>query len=426
MHRKFAVVAGAIVLSTCLLLQAQTAQPQITDPAEYNAYVPALGEADNAKKIQLLDAFLAKYPNTVVKEQALEVKLTAQLQLNQTAAVEQTAKDILKVNPNNTRCLLILSSLFLQTQLNPQDPQFQQKVADAEAAAKRGIDTVGSLVKPATMSDVDFAKQKSLTASTHYQTLALAAAHRKDNNAALEAYIKAAELSPNDGTLFYQIASTLDKIVRAPGLSDPEKIAKSEQRIWYFARAMGIEGLQPAGKTQIDPYLVNLYKIYHGSEDGLAQVREQAKASPFPPSGFHIKTKAEMAPPPPPPPVEPPIPDDVTKMPFGQIKNVLSKGDDKAKEVFGKLKGTGMGLDGKVVSATPATLPKTIRIAVLKKTQEAEGEYDVVLTLTAAARPAAVAKGKTVEFEGVVKDFKDSPFSLMIGDGKILPPSRKP
>jgi hypothetical protein len=104
---------------------------------------------------------------------------------------------------------------------------------------------------------------------------------------------------------------------------------------------------------------------------------------------------------------------------------VLSKDDDKAKEVFGKLKAVGgMALGGTIVSFTA---PKTLKVAVLKKTQETEGAFDVVLVLAAPALAARVPKGKSIEFEGVVKDYKADPFALTLSDGKITPstPAKK-
>src|ERR1700720_4701787 len=47
--------------------------PVIKDPAEYNAYVGAIQQKDPAAKISGLEAFLAQYPNSVMKTQALEI-----------------------------------------------------------------------------------------------------------------------------------------------------------------------------------------------------------------------------------------------------------------------------------------------------------------------------------------------------------------
>src|SRR6267154_1796080 len=47
--------------------------PVIKDPAEYNAYVGAVQQTDPNAKISGLEAFLAQYPNSVMKNQALEI-----------------------------------------------------------------------------------------------------------------------------------------------------------------------------------------------------------------------------------------------------------------------------------------------------------------------------------------------------------------
>jgi hypothetical protein len=46
---------------------------EIKDPAEYNAYMGAIGQQDPAAKISGLEAFLTQYPNSVMKEDALEL-----------------------------------------------------------------------------------------------------------------------------------------------------------------------------------------------------------------------------------------------------------------------------------------------------------------------------------------------------------------
>jgi len=416
MLRKSIVIVETLMLGVVLTV-AQATQPKITDTTEYNTYMTALNEPDAAKKIGLLDAFLAKYPSTTAKEQALEVKLQAQTQAGKPLTdLMDTARALLTVNPHHERARLILAAGFLQAPPKDTDPTFQQQLSDAEANAKAGIDGINDMKRGQGVSDADYQASKNVTASTDYHVLGVIGLLRKDIPAAMENMKKAAELSPNDASLFYVIADTLAH----------QKPVDSDPMLWAYARAVVIEGQQalPAAfKQQIDTYLTRVYTARHGSDEGLAQLKEAAKASPFPPADFHVKTKAEMAPPPPPPPPEPPIPDDVTKMPFGQIKVVLSKDDDKAKEVFGKLKAVGgMALEGTIVSFTA---PKTVRVAVLKKTQETEGEYDVVLVLAAPTLAARVPKGKNIEFEGVVKDYKASPFALTLSDGKIVPPAKR-
>jgi tetratricopeptide (TPR) repeat protein len=416
MLRKSIVIAGMLVMVVVMAV-AQAAQNLPKDAAEYNVYYAAVTETDPAKKITALDAYLAKYPNSVAKEQVLEVKLQAQTQAGkQLTDLMDTARALLAVNPHHERARLILAAGFLQAPPKETDPNFQQGLSDAEANAKAGIENISNMKRGQGVSDAEYTANKNVTSSTDYHVLGVIGLLRKDIPSAMENFKKAAELSPNDASLFYTIADTLAR----------QKPVEYDQMLWAFARCAVIEGpqaLNAAGKQQVDAYLTRVYTSRHGSDEGLKELKEAAKNSPFPPDGFHIKTKAEMVPPPPPPPPEPPIPDDVTKMPFGQIKVVLSKDDDKAKEVFGKLKAVGgMDLEGKIVSFTA---PKTLHIAVLTKTQGTDGAYDIVLVLAAPTLAARVPKGKNIEFEGTVKDYKADPFALTLHEGKIVPPSKK-
>jgi len=56
---------------------------EIKDPAEYNAYVGAVQQSDAAATVSGLEAFLTQYPNSVMKEDALELLMIAYQQTNQ-------------------------------------------------------------------------------------------------------------------------------------------------------------------------------------------------------------------------------------------------------------------------------------------------------------------------------------------------------
>src|ERR1700674_6088363 len=60
---------------------------EIKDPAEYNAYVGAVQQADAAAKISGLEAFLTQYPNSVMKEEALDLLMGAYQQTANQAKV---------------------------------------------------------------------------------------------------------------------------------------------------------------------------------------------------------------------------------------------------------------------------------------------------------------------------------------------------
>src|ERR1044071_1919821 len=77
-------------------------QPQqkkeIKDPAEYNAYVGAVQQTDPNAKISGLEAFLVQYPNSVMKQDALELLMGSYQQTGNAAKMSETANKLLQAN----------------------------------------------------------------------------------------------------------------------------------------------------------------------------------------------------------------------------------------------------------------------------------------------------------------------------------------
>src|SRR5512135_1337779 len=111
-------VASTVVAQT----PAQPAQPssqaapapqpqkkEIKDPAEYNAYVGAVQQQDANAKISGLEAFLTQYPNSVMKEDALELLMGSYQQSGNQTKMMDAAQRLLQANPNNVRALALLA-----------------------------------------------------------------------------------------------------------------------------------------------------------------------------------------------------------------------------------------------------------------------------------------------------------------------------
>ena len=311
-----------VTLLMALLVVAPAAGQQITDVAEYNAYVSTLNEKTPATKLQMLDQFLAKYPNTVVKEQALEVKMNTLQQVGQSS--EPAARQLLEVNPNHLRALFWVSYFFYQTPLSPNDPELEKKLSAGGEFARRGIEQLASFQVP-NVSAEDLEKQKNAFEATFRQALGVVADIRKKYDAAQTEYRRAAELSPQDGGLFYRLGNVY--IAQRP---DP----KYNEAFWAFARVATMDGagaLQPAGRQQVDDYLRKIYEQYHGpDEEGLTQLKQQAKAQPFPPPDFKVLSKAEVA------AAAPVVPEELS---FDEIRDMLLKGEAKGEELWEKMKG---------------------------------------------------------------------------------------
>src|ERR1700704_407471 len=127
-----------------------TSQKVIKDPAEYNAYITALNTTDPAAKGAAMEAFIAQYPNSIVKIDAMEQARGAYQQAGNQAKVEQVARQILQIEPNNVPSLAIV--VYLER------AQIKDAASGAKARtdAERGLQEVPNMKKPDGMSDADF------------------------------------------------------------------------------------------------------------------------------------------------------------------------------------------------------------------------------------------------------------------------------
>src|SRR5438045_5039045 len=83
----------------------------IKRPAEYNAYIAALNLADPVRKAAAMEAFIIKYPASVVKIDALEQAMAAYQAAGNVTQVEDAANRILMTQPRNVRALAIVTFL---------------------------------------------------------------------------------------------------------------------------------------------------------------------------------------------------------------------------------------------------------------------------------------------------------------------------
>src|SRR5436309_8172862 len=162
--------------------QGQAASPQqkkeIKDPAEYNAYVGAVQQADPAAKISGLEAFLTQYPNSVMKEDALEILMGTYQQKGDPAKMGDTAQRLLQLNPNNVRALALLAYSKRVAAQAGQNPQ--QNLADAEQYGQKGLTALDSFSKPAEMSDADYQNLKKQMGGIFNAAAGVAALQKKD------------------------------------------------------------------------------------------------------------------------------------------------------------------------------------------------------------------------------------------------------
>ena len=134
----------------------------------------AVQQQDPTAKISGLEAFLTQYPNSVMKEDALDLLMATYQQANNQAKVVETANKILAANPDNVKALVLLAYY----------DRAGQKWAEAKQHAERGLQALPKWTKPEGVSDADFEKQKSQFSGLLSSVAGLSALQLKDYPAA--------------------------------------------------------------------------------------------------------------------------------------------------------------------------------------------------------------------------------------------------
>ena len=373
-------------------------QPQpkkeIKDPAEYNAYVSAVQQTDAAAKISGVEAFLAQYPNSVMKEDALDVLMKTYQQTGNLAKVIETANRLLVANPNNVDGLVLLAY----------NERAAQKWADARQHAERGLQALSIMPKPDGMSDADFEKQKTQYAGVLNSVAGFSALQLKDN-AAAEKYLRAAvEANPNNVDDVYPLAL-------ACLTATPEDDVNG---LFFIARAVNLVK-DPAGKAQITKFGHSKYVKYHGSEEGWNELLTLTASTPLPLAGFTIKAYV------PPTPAEQAA--DLVKsktakeMSFAEWELVLSAGAPAdADKVWSAIKGVPLQMEGTVMAATPTEL----QIAASQDDID-QKRADIVVTMGGTIPAKLMPKeGATLDFEGTPLSYAPTPFVMTMEKGALL------
>ncbi len=398
--------------------QAAPPQPQkkeIKDPAEYNSYIAALREANPQLQAQAFENFLQQYPNSVVKEDALEQLMAAYEKLGNAARTTETAGRVLQVDPNNVRALALLAYTKRAGAEAGQAPQ--QNAAEAMQYGQRGLQAVAATAKPEGMSDADFEKFKTQVAIIFNGSAGFGALQNKDY-ANAQKYLQAAvnlraKENANDPTALRDIYPL--------ALAYLEATPINPTGLWWIARAAALSNNNP----QIVKYGQFKYTRFHGSPEGWEQLLAQAKSSAAPPANFAV------APAPSPAEQAKMLADskDAKSMDFGEWELILSQGSpDVQQKVWSQIKGLQVPFAAKVISATRTKLELAATADAIEK-----NVADVTVTMIAPLPLASVPKaGQEIQVQAKPDSYTANPFMLQMIDGQLIakpsakPPAKKP
>jgi hypothetical protein len=423
------VVLGVAVVAAGAQDAAQPAQgqpaaaaaaqaPVIKDPAEYNAYVGAIQQKDAAAQISGMEAFLATYPNSVMKTTALEILMGAYQKANNPAKTTDTAAKLVAADPCNERALALLAYLD-RARAQGGDPNATQLLADAKKYGQIGLDCLPKFTKTDNSSDADFQKMKDQMNGIFNAALGIADLTAK-NYADARKHLRAAVDSSPDSQKDFSIVYPLALAYAGPTPADPSVPADPLDSMWYAARASTIAP-NAQYQTGIEKYAKNQYMKYHGGDDGWADVLAAAKANGTPPAVKPAPTPDEQAH----KMVQETTPD---KMDFATWEFVLTNGKPEDQDaVWTAIKGKPVQMNGTVISTTPTEF----QIAGSSDDIDAK-KADITLQFEDKIPVKMIPKdGSSFDFQGEPASYTPNPFMMTMEKGKLLKaaaptPAKKP
>ena len=376
---------------------------EIKDPAEYNAYVGAVQQTDPAAKVSGLEAFLTQYPNSVMKEDALELLMGAYQQTGNAAKMLETANKVLAANPCNIRALAL--GAYTKQAAAVADQNAQQNFTEAGQAGEKGLQCLQTATKPAGTSDADWNKLKAQTTSIFSGAAGIAAYNAKDFAKAAQYLRPAVEADPTNLLNVYDLA--LSYLAPGPGEKDVDGL-------YFIARAAALA--QGAGKDQIAKFGKSRYVKYHGSEDGWTNLLAQAATTPLPPPNFTITqyvppTPAQQA-------ADLMKSKKVEEMSFAEWQLVLSEGAPvDAEKVWTTLKGKPLQMVAHVIA-----IESTSKLQLAGSQDDIDAKRaDIDLTMTAGIPASKMPKVDTdFQFEGTPESYTPKPFLMVMDKGALL------
>jgi tetratricopeptide (TPR) repeat protein len=368
----------------------QEKKPQWKSREEYDAYQAIVGEQDPNKKIQLAQAFLEKFKDTDFKDLAYLEMLRAYQRLGDGVKAVESGQKALDASPDNLDAHTLVAYLF-PFAFKADDPEVSAKLARAETDAKRGLEILQKAQKPANVTDDQFNQGIKARRAVFNTVLGFVALQRKDYAAGVTPLKTAAEDNPNNSYGFYWL-----------GLSYLNLTPRDyDNAIWNMARAISLaKAAKDPNAEAWERYLRQTYIGYHGNDEGLADITNQAAASPAPPEGFKVA------------PMEVPKPTGNASIDaFNQTFFQLKFGGERAQKLWDGLKGEPFGVGGFVESVEKGTEPGVhlIRIDVLPQSKAAEGVYDIELRDSTQPNVKNLGKGDAVHFKGRINAYTATP-----------------
>jgi len=349
------------------------------DRNEYALVLDIRAATSPVKRLELLDQWKAKYPQSEFQQERRELYLAQYQSLGDGQRMLEIAGELVAAQPAHP------VGAYWFTLLLPED-----RMPSAEHL------TLGE--KAASQLLAGQSKSPGIELLVH-RTLGWIHWQRNENTPAEEAFRKCLELEPGNA----EVSAWLGTVLALEQKPDQQVPA-----LWQLARAASYQGsgaLPEERRRQLTSVLEQLYTSYHGDDGGIDQLRTAAAASTFPPAGFAIESRATAA--------------------LRKQDEELTRTDPqlaawvrmryKLESVDGEkyfsesLRNTALPrLKGTLVKSSPPDKPNELSIGIVDPATP-----EIVIKLSSEFTNEA-PPGRALEFEGTVDSYVKSPFALTV------------
>ncbi len=387
---------------------AQTSSQKVfKDQAESNAFYAAYNTADPAAKATALESFLQSYPNSIAKQDALELLLKTYQQLGNAGKMQDAAQRLLQVDSHNLTALVVLTYL---DQTQGQQTNNLQLLAQAAQYGQQGLQALQTAKVPEGVKPEDWEKQKKQYSTIYETAIAINALATKDYPTAQKAYTTLVAANPNDINSVYSLAQS--ELEQKPIVVDG---------LFWGARAVALaQQAAPQAVPQIQKYVHYKYVRYHGTEQGFNELLQAAATQPALPQGFTVapapspaQQAADL--------IKDRKPGDLS---FGEWEFVLTSGNQQATDYIWNppdgVKGKPVAMQGWVATASA----KSFAIFGTEDAQTS-GKPDIVLNLSETIPAKSLPKpGTLIKFQGTPDSYVSQPdFVMTMVDGYVKLPN---
>jgi tetratricopeptide (TPR) repeat protein len=159
---------------------------------------------EQAKRIELGEAFLQKYPNSRYRSPVYGTLVMAYIQSGQVEKMEQVADKEIALNPNDVQVLAVVGQT-LPRAMNSKTPNPDKVLAKAEESSRKAIELTPTLPKPATVSDDAFSTVKNQTLAMAHGGLGLVYIRRGKFSEAIPELNQSVTIDPTPDPVNYYL-----------------------------------------------------------------------------------------------------------------------------------------------------------------------------------------------------------------------------